>query len=100
MVFVLVIADQNYQVVVVVLDRVVQAVDYPLVEGVVVLQVVLDQVALGLDQPPAGVAVLPPVALEQVVLATGQLLVDEVALLLSPKPLEQLEALEILAKTS
>ena len=63
-------------------------------------QAVLDQVVRGLDQPPAGGAVQPQVALEQVVLATGQPLVEEVALLLLQMPLEQLEAMEILARPS
>ena len=89
----------------VVLDWVAQVADHPLVEEVVVPQAVLDQVVRGLDQPPAGGAVQPQVALEQVVLeqvvlATGQPLVEEVALLLLQMPLEQLEAMEILARPS
>jgi len=84
----------------VVLDWVGQATDHPLVEEVVVPQAVLDQVVRGLDQPPAGGAVQPQVVLEQVVLATGQPLVEEVALLLVQMALEQLEAMEILARPS
>jgi len=84
----------------VVLDWVAQAADHPLVEEVVVPQAVLDQVVRGLDQPPVGGAVQPQVALEQVVLATGQPPVEEVALLLLQVPLEQLEAMEILARPS
>ncbi len=85
---------------VLVLDRVVLAADHPLVEEVVVPQAVLDPMALGPDHPLAGVVVQPRVVLEQVVLVTEQVPVDGVVLLLSSKPLEQLEAMEILAKTS
>ena len=84
----------------VVLDWVAQVADHPLVEEVVVPQAALDQVVRGLDQPLVGGAVQPQVALEQVVLATGQPLVEEVALLLLQMPLEQLEAMEILARPS
>jgi len=84
----------------VVLDWVAQATDHPLVEEVVVPQAVLDPMALGPDHPLAGVGVQPRVVLEQVVLATGQPLVEEVALLLLQMPLEQLEAMEILARPS
>ncbi len=63
-------------------------------------QAVLDQVARVPDQLPVEGAVQPQVALEEVVLATGQPLVEEVALLLLQRPLEQLEAMELLARPS
>ncbi len=84
----------------VVLDWVAQAADHPLAEEVVVPQAVLDQVVRVLDQPPVEGAAQPQVALEQVVLATGQPLVEEVALLLLQRPLEQPEAMELLARPS
>jgi hypothetical protein len=69
----------------------------------VVPQAVLDQAVRVLDQPPVEGAAQPPepqVALEQVVLAPGQPLVEEVALLLLQRPLEQPEAMELLARPS
>jgi hypothetical protein len=63
-------------------------------------QAVLDQVVRVPDQPPVEGAAQPQVALERVVLATGQPLVEEVALLLLQRPLEPLEAMELLARPS